>query len=240
MRIISWNCNGGFRKKFHLLENLNADIVIVQECEDPSQSNNSEYAKWAAHYLWTGKNKHKGIGVFAKKGNSVKPIDLDSGSLKLFLPFLVNVDLNVLAVWTQRTESGEFNYIGQMWQYFQLHWNFFTSDRHLIIGDFNSNKIWDRKSNIGNHTHVVDALKEIGISSSYHSIYGCDQGCELHPTFFMYRNTEKPYHIDYAFVSETLIKDSNVEIGNPDQWLAYSDHMPLIFTLNNANSISII
>ena len=30
MRIISWNCNGGFRKKFHLLENLNADIVIIQ------------------------------------------------------------------------------------------------------------------------------------------------------------------------------------------------------------------
>lgn len=240
MRIISWNCNGGFRKKFHVLENLNADIVIIQECEDPSQSTSIEYVKWAGNYLWIGKNKNKGIGVFSKKGNSIKSIDLDAGSLMIFLPFTVNDDLNVLAVWTQGTESGEFRYIGQMWQYLQLHWNFFKSDKHLIIGDFNSNKIWDRKRNIGNHTHVVEALKEIGICSSYHGIYGCDQGSELHPTFFMYRKTEKPYHIDYAFVSETLIKDSNVEIGYPDQWLNFSDHMPLVFTLNNASSISFI
>jgi len=232
MRIISWNCNGGFRKKFHALENLNADIVIIQECEDPGQSKSIEYVEWAGNYLWIGKSKHKGIGVFAKKGNRVKTIELDAGSLKIFLPFSVNDDLNILAVWTQGTESGEFRYIGQMWQYLQLHRNFFKSGKHLIIGDFNSNKIWDRKRNIGNHTHVVDELKEIGISSSYHHISGCDQGSELHPTFFMYRKTEKPYHIDYAFVSETLINDSNVEIGKPDKWLTYSDHMPLIFTIN--------
>jgi len=232
MRIISWNCNGGFRKKFHTLENLNADILVIQECEDPTQSKSTEYLEWAGNYLWIGKSKHKGIGVFAKKGNIVKPINLDSKSLRIFLPFKINDDLNVLAVWTQGTESGEYRYIGQMWLYLQLHKDFFKSDKHLIIGDFNSNKIWDRKRTIGNHTHVVEALKEIGITSSYHHILSCDQGSELHPTFFMYRKTEKPYHIDYAFVSETLIHDSKVEIGNPNDWLTYSDHMPLIFTMN--------
>ena len=236
MKMISWNCNGGFREKFHALESLNADIFIIQECEDPSQAKSIQYSEWANDYLWAGKSKHKGIGVFAKKGNRVKPIELATESLKIFLPFTINDDLNVLAVWTQETESGAFRYIGQMWQYLQLHKNFFKSNNHLIIGDFNSNKIWDRKRNIANHSHVVDELKEIGISSSYHQIYGCDQGSELHPTFYMYRKLEKPYHIDYAFASENIIKNSNVEIGSPDQWLTYSDHMPLTFTVNNLNS----
>lgn len=232
MKIVSWNCNGGFRKKFHILEHLNADIIIVQECEDPSQSKSAEYIDWSNNYLWIGKSKHKGIGVFAKKESTVKFINHDAGSLKIFLPFTVNNDLSVLAVWTQGTESGAFRYIGQLWQYLQLHKNFFKSGKHLIIGDFNSNKIWDRKRGIGNHSLVVDELKEIGIFSTYHQHYGFDQGSEEHPTFFMYRNLEKPYHIDYAFSSEIGIKDSNIEIGNPDQWLTYSDHMPLIFTIN--------
>lgn len=35
MKIISWNCNGGFRNKFQALEKFNADIWIIQESESP-------------------------------------------------------------------------------------------------------------------------------------------------------------------------------------------------------------
>ena len=104
MKIISWNCNGRFREKFHALESLNADILIIQECEDPSQAKSIQYSEWANDYLWTGKSKNKGIGVFAKKGIRLKPIELSTESLKIFLPFTINDDLNVLAVWTQETE----------------------------------------------------------------------------------------------------------------------------------------
>lgn len=32
MKIVSWNCNGKFREKFSVLQKLDADIYVVQEC----------------------------------------------------------------------------------------------------------------------------------------------------------------------------------------------------------------
>lgn len=32
MKIVSWNCNGKFREKFSILQKLDADIYVVQEC----------------------------------------------------------------------------------------------------------------------------------------------------------------------------------------------------------------
>ena len=35
MKIITWNCNGAFRKKYHTLDKYHADILIIQECGKP-------------------------------------------------------------------------------------------------------------------------------------------------------------------------------------------------------------
>ena len=64
MKIISWNCNGAFRKKYILLDSFNADILIIQECENPIESKDSEYKNWASNFLWIGDSKNQGIGVF--------------------------------------------------------------------------------------------------------------------------------------------------------------------------------
>lgn len=37
MRIVSWNCNGKFREKYRYLLKLQADILVIQECENPSE-----------------------------------------------------------------------------------------------------------------------------------------------------------------------------------------------------------
>jgi exodeoxyribonuclease-3 len=77
----------------------------------------------------------------------------------------------------------------------------------ILIGDFNSNTIWDyKKHRLSDHTSVVQALEEKGIFSTYHVHHKQIQGKEEHPTYFMYRHLNKPYHIDYCFASSNLIK----------------------------------
>lgn len=62
MKLVSWNCNGALRKKLVEADSLSADILIVQECEDPDRST-QVYRNWAGNHIWCGQNKNKGIGV---------------------------------------------------------------------------------------------------------------------------------------------------------------------------------
>ena len=245
MRIVTWNCNGRLRNKTKLLDKINADIFIIQECENPASSSNT-YREWAGDYLWIGDSKNKGIGVFPKKENVVNKINHDgkfkieciknkstewtTDSLKLFLPFTINNNISVLSVWTKGSESEVFGYIGQLWKYLQIHKNDISQSRQVIIGDFNSNTMWDKKDRWWNHSDVVSELKELRIKSLYHHIHKEEQGAESMATFYLYRKKDKPYHIDYAFVSEDLL-NSKLDIGDKDLWLEFSDHVPITVEL---------
>ncbi|MFD0795980.1 hypothetical protein ACFQZJ_00795 [Maribacter chungangensis] len=99
----------------------------------------------------------------------------------------------------------------------------------LLIGDFNSNKIWDEWDRWWNHSDVVNELKELGMESFYHKINGEEQGKESIPTLYFQRKIERPYHIDYVFGSIEFINIlTKLEVGTAEQWLDISDHMPII------------
>lgn len=230
MRVLTWNCNGAFRKKFHEISRFSADIYVIQECEDPKQSADQNYKDWAKNYLWVGQNKHKGLGVFCSPEIDLKELPWSSDNLELFLPYRINDQFNLLAVWTKQANSPNFAYIGQLWKYLQLHKEKLSAKDSFVIGDLNSNKIWDEWDRWWNHSDVVKELRDIGIESAYHVLNGEEQGKESRPTLFMQRNINKPYHIDYIFCPlVTLAQGTKIVVGDKDEWLHLSDHMPVIF-----------
>jgi exonuclease III len=227
MRIVSWNCNGAFRKKYQQLANLEADIHVIQECENPALCPDENYKIWAKNCLWTGDNKNKGLGIFCSADIKMVENEWERNGTKYFLSANINDSFNLLAVWNHHANSPNFRYIGQLWKYLQVNKQFMV--RSLVVGDFNSNTIWDEWDRWWNHSDVVRELKEIGIRSLYHECFNEKQGQESTPTFFLQKNVSKRYHIDYAFADasyfDTII---SLSIGHSADWLSLSDHMPLI------------
>lgn len=57
MKIVSWNCSGKFRD----ISALDADIYVIQECENPAECTSVAYKAFAQNYIWTGESKNKGL-----------------------------------------------------------------------------------------------------------------------------------------------------------------------------------
>lgn len=231
MRLVTWNCNGALRRKHALLDTLDADILVVQECEDPGQST-AEYRAWAGEHAWIGYGRNKGIGVFARRGLSVERLDWSSGGYELFLPVRIGDVCEVVGVWTQNSTPSNLAYIGQFWHYL-LKNDRKIGSRTLIAGDLNSNAVWDKPRRLWNHSECVQQLAAKGFRSLYHLACGEEQGAETKPTFFLYRSDERPYHIDYVFAHDDLLggRAPTIQIGANSDWLHASDHMPLIVDL---------
>jgi len=230
LKIVSWNCNGAFRKKFELISDFNADIYIIQECENPAESQHKKYQEWAENYLWIGDTKNKGLGIFTRREVEIEKLgwsnQFKDHFVKHFLPCKVNRDFDLLAVWAHRNNSPNFGYIGQLWKYLQV--NKDKLNKTIIAGDFNSNTIWDQWDRWWNHSDVVKELKELKIESLYHKFTGEMQGKETRPTLYFQRKLERPYHIDYVFGAQRFSKGlKSVEIGEVSKWLGISDHMPI-------------
>lgn len=242
MKIITWNCNGALRKKLDFIDSFDADVLVIQECENPVESS-KDYLSWAGKYLWKGTNKNKGIGIFAKNGVKLEALNWEaiyeihtvswkSCDLELFLPCLINGKIPLLGVWTKSPNGSIFDYIGQFWIYLQMFKSEMAHDEQIICGDFNSNSMWDKKDRWWNHSNVIKELEDLGLHSLYHYHKNEEQGKESQETFFLQKNKNKNYHIDYVFLKNKILGNSKIEVLEPDMWLAYSDHAPILFEVS--------
>lgn len=140
--------------------------------------------------------------------------------MRNFISVKINNSFDLLAVWACKP------YIEEYYIYQSINiCNY--NDRTIIIGDFNSNKIWDNNHKKRNHTNVVKELKEKNLISAYHYVFNEEQGKEKVNTFFLYRHLYKGYHIDHCFIEKKRIKKYKVLLD--EKWLKLSDHIPIMF-----------
>jgi exodeoxyribonuclease-3 len=234
LKIVTWNCQGAFRKKAAFILQENPDIVVVPECEHPDKLKFAAGTKLPTDMVWFGDNASKGLGVFSYSHFRLKLLDVHNPAFKIILPILVSngkVDFLLFAIWANNPQEKNAQYVEQVWRAIH-HYEALLNNKHVILtGDFNSNTIWDRKNRKENHSELVKVLKQKNIHSIYHKHFKQEQGKEEHPTFFLQRNILKPYHLDYLFASDTLLrKCKGIEIGSHENWITYSDHSPVTAT----------
>ena len=235
MKIITWNCNMAFRKKASVIMAHKPDILVIIECEHPEKLVYTTDTPEPTDRLWFGKNQHKGLAIFSYGAYRLKLLEVHNEQLKMIIPIEVTggyFRFNLFLVWAYNPDDIEGRYITQVWKALNYYDELLTDRSTMFIGDFNSNTIWDyKKHRLGSHSAVVKQFEDKGIFSAYHTHYKQTQGAEGHPTFYMYRHKNKPYHIDYCFVSKDMLgKLKSVDIGEYDDWTKYSDHVPLIVT----------
>ncbi len=221
-----------FRKKAELLLAFKPDILVIPECECPEKLIFNADTLKPTDTLWFGTNRHKGLAILSYGDVRLKALDVYNPEFRMIVPIAVTggrCDFNLFAVWAYNPDDPDGRYIEQVWKAIHYYDNLILSDQTILVGDFNSNTIWDRKRRAGNHSNVVKHLQEKGIYSAYHLHHHQIQGKEEHPTFYLYRHQYKPYHLDYCFVSEDLAgRILTVEVGDHAFWANYSDHVPLI------------
>ena len=69
MKIITWNCNMAFRKKWSKILDYNPDILVIQECENPDKLQLDKLFPKPYQHIWYGDNPNKGIGFFSYNKN---------------------------------------------------------------------------------------------------------------------------------------------------------------------------
>ena len=231
-----------FRKKVEPILQYRPDILVVPECEPLEKLKMDEWSvtPTSAQYLPVQKNiagvtaaGKKGLAVFSFGQYHLQILRSYSDAFEIIMPLRVTgvtESLNLFAVWTLDTLQG--HYVEHAWKAVEHYKRSILRERTILIGDFNSNIIFDRKGRESSHGNMVARLARKGIASVYHHHFGQRQGLEADPTFYLYRHEDKPYHLDHCFVSADLLqKLISVEVGKFADWREYSDHVPMMVTL---------
>ena len=226
MRLVTWNAGRGqFSKKAPWIEHLQADVAVIQEIARPRTAQ--------AGVCWFGVNPNQGVAVLARPPYTVTPLPENPIAPKYFVPFQIQgpTAFTLFAVWTLGDQ--DLKYVRAVTASVELYDEIFKSGPVVLMGDFNSNAIWDRDHpNHLNHSAMVTKLSQRGIESAYHRSRGVLHGEEREHTFYLQRKQEKHYHIDYCFVPVTWLESlKHVDVGSHAAWCKASDHTPLLVEL---------
>jgi hypothetical protein len=224
MRLVTCNCcRGTYLRKSARLERLLWDIAVIQECARPPLESEQS--------LWFGDNVKQGIAVLARPPYRLARLPQPADVPKFVIPVAVSgpgIDFALFAVWSKKNEHHP--YIRGVVKAVEMYRSVFDAGPCVVVGDLNSNTIWDKTHPAtANHSALVRSLATRGLVSAYHGYFDEAHGKETRPTYYHQKSRQVPHHIDYCFMPEAWVGGMRVvEVGLVDDWLADSDHCPLL------------
>jgi exonuclease III len=240
MKLVTWNCQGAFRKKYLRIARGAPDLAVIQECEHPDKLKWKGTLPPPTSQLWFGENTNRGLGIFSWSDLEFSPDTCYDPSIHYCVPVKVSGGhtFNLLAVWAMEHDDPRLSYVAQVNLAIITYRNFIQDSDTILMGDLNSNPQQNQLVRLGSHDWVVRALTDLDIVSAYHYFYREPQGRESQSTFFMNRKIEQPFHLDYIFIPRRWLKRlGKVRVGNPQVWLKYSDHCPLFLEIQEGSPV---
>jgi exodeoxyribonuclease-3 len=239
VRIVAWNCGGGFHAKAGVLAALAPDIAIVAECAEPAVALAKTTGVRPSGALWAGEPGRKGLAVFAFGSYRIEPGGAADPSITWALPVRVAGPrrFNLLALWANHGKRlPRIAEPGPGLTAIRAFDRFLRDAPSVVAGDFNNHVRWDRPRKANNHAVAVAELARLGLVSAYHAFHAIEQGAERQPTLYWRDRTEDgaTYHIDYAFLPLAAMPHvTDVSLGSFADWVGsrLSDHVPLIVDL---------
>lgn len=222
MRLLTWNCfRGDIDQRVERLRSFDADLIALQECRRPPEPPEGA--------VWRGTLEQQGVAVVSTDAAlRIEALGVPPGLPSTVLPVIVH--------------SPEPFILINMWAFPDSTYEAFAmralsmcaggvSLPMVVMGDFNSTPIIESQRRTSRE--LLRRLQgEFGLVSAYHTHLGVEHGRELHATFFMNRQENRPFHLDYCFVPERWApRITDVRVGSFDQWQGDSDHTPLVVDL---------
>lgn len=228
MRLITWNCKGGFDRKHAEIAAWQPDVLVLPEAGRLGDLPQLLGAVPVNSVHWIGSNPNKGLGVISYGDYSMTVDPVYDSSIEWIVPLRVAGprSFTLIAVWTVPDKETRY-YITQLLKARERYDALLRSGPVVVAGDFNQNFRLDRP-NAPTFKSLVEEFEGLGVKSTYHTQRQCDHGQEPEHTFFMHHHPDKPQHLDYIFASGELVREGlEVTVGRHEEWLRLSDHMPV-------------
>lgn len=230
MRIVSWNCQQGFKKKKGALAALKPDIAVL--CEAPL-TNPFEASLLDGPVSWhsAGSVPNKGLAV-AGFHEELQSEAGRSPSCRWGVAVSRQDGPGVLGVWSVPLPGQRYGQ--EVLGIIDSHADWIAGGGVIVAGDFNidANGVGNGARGAVLFAEIIRRLAELGLVSAYHSWNGEAFGEESAMTHYHQRRPDRGFHIDYCFIPKewhTAVRA--VVVGAPEQWLQHSDHMPILVDL---------
>jgi len=232
MRLVTWNCcKGRYEKKAPRALALAPDVMAVQECARPRED--------AGACAWTGENPNQGMAVVTSAAFTATPLPPLPDVPHHHLPYQVRgpADFLLISVWAMKNPAHP--YVRGVFRAMQMYADAITAQPTVVMGDFNSNAIWDHQHRrSSSHSDLVALMADLGLVSAYHVHHAEPQGGESRPTYYHTWNRAIGFHLDYCFIPRQWAPHlADVQVGGYDEWADASDHRPLIVDVDLPASV---